>query len=141
MRYINLLIISCLASCSAPESEWYIGVWQVTDAKFPGVSAMGMEEAEEWFGDEATYSNNKVTFRDESCAHPEFQVTSSNAAEFYANFRARFQDLEITGESVEILEVVCSGNWVAPGALLIRATDNTAYTLWDGVFFKLEKIK
>src|SRR5690606_5475658 len=105
MRYINLLLIFLLLSCSADEREWYLGVWQVSDAKFPGISAMGMEEAKVWFGSEAIYTETKVSFRGESCDSPEFTITSLTEDEFFSAYRARFAALGIEGESVEILQV------------------------------------
>lgn|SRR5690606_34503708 len=140
MRFIPLLLIFLLFSCSANENEWYLGAWKVSDAKFPGISAMGMEEAKVWFGSEAIYTKTKVAFRDETCDSPEFKMTSLTEAEFFSSYRATFKQLEIEGESVEILQVGCPANWIAPGSTLIKANSNFGYTLWDGVFFKVDKV-
>jgi|SRR5690554_1047545 hypothetical protein len=140
MRYITLLLMFLLFSCSTPEAKWYLGVWQVSDAKFPGISAMGMDEATVWFGSEASYTETKVSFRDESCDNPKFTITSLTEDEFYSTYRARFKTLGIEGELVEILNVGCPSDWIAPGATLIKANNNSGYTLWDGVFFKVDKI-
>ncbi|MDR6982401.1 hypothetical protein J2X32_001019 [Rheinheimera pacifica] len=140
MRYISLLLTLFLLSCSSDNSKWYQGHWQVTDAKFPGISAMGMDDAKAWFGTKASYTDTKVSFADEVCDKPQFTLTTLVEAEFYSLYRARFQQLGITGESTEILTVGCPSDWVAPGAILIKAENNTAYTLWDGVFFKLDKV-
>lgn len=139
MRYIGLLLTLLLLSCSADNSKWYHGQWQVTDATFPGISAMGMDDAKAWFGTKVTYSDTKVSFAGEVCDKPQFTLTALAEAEFYPLYRARFAQLGITGETADVLTVGCPSEWVAPGAVLIKATGNTAYTLWDGVFFKLDK--
>lgn len=140
MRCISLLLLFLLLSCSTPEAKWYLGVWKVTDAKFPGISAMGMDEAKAWFGSEVTYTETKVTFRDESCHSPEFTTTLLTEDEFFSAYRATFKALGIEGESVEILHVDCSSSWTSSGATLVKANSNFGYTLWDGVFFKVDKI-
>lgn len=140
MRAMMLLLTLFLLSCSADNREWYLGVWKVSDAKFPGISAMGMEEAKVWFGSEASYTKAKVAFRGETCESPEFTLTSLTEDEFFSSYRARFTALGIEGESVEILHVGCPSDWIAPGATLIKVNSNIGYTLWDGVFFKVDKI-
>ncbi|RUO24350.1 hypothetical protein CWE09_10770 [Aliidiomarina minuta] len=140
MRYLVLLVSFWALSGCAQSSDWYEGRWQVTDAKFPGVSAMGMEEAQVWFGSEVRYSKDEVSFRDEVCAEPSFSLSRLNEGEFYTHYRAGFQSLKIAGDSVEILNVSCPSEWTVPGATLIKASDETAYVPWDGVFFKVTKI-
>lgn len=140
MRYIGLLITLFLLSCSADNDKWYLGQWQVTDAKFPGISAMGMDDARAWFGTEASYTDTKVSFADNVCEKPQFTLTALAEAEFYSLYRARFQQLGITAQSTEVLTVGCPSDWVAPGAVLIKADNETGYILWDGVFFKLDKV-
>jgi hypothetical protein len=76
MRYIGLLITLFLLSCSADNDKWYLGQWQVTDAKFPGISAMGMDDARAWFGTEASYTDTKVSFADNVCEKPQFTLTA-----------------------------------------------------------------
>lgn len=138
MRYAILLLALLISSVYA--DEWYLGVWKVTDAKFPGISAMGIGEAKSWFGSEGIYTKGKVTFRDETCDNPKYRIETLTEDGFYSSYRATFQELGIEGKSVEILEVGCPSDWVAAGSTIIRANRKFGYTLWDGVFFKIEKI-
>lgn len=140
MRFIGLLLTLFLLSCSADNDKWYLGQWQVTDAKFPGISAMGMDDARAWFGTKASYTDTNVSFADNVCEKPQFTLTALAEAEFYSVYRARFQQLGITAQSTEVLTVGCPSDWVAPGAVLIKADNDTGYILWDGVFFKLDKV-
>lgn len=138
MRYIIVLLL--IFARSAHADEWYLGVWKVTDAKFPGISAMGMDDAKKWFGSEAVYNKQKVTFHDETCDNPKYSIETLTEDKFYSSYRATFHELGIEGKSVEILDVGCSSNWVAPGSTIIKANNKSAYTLWDGVFFKIDKV-
>lgn len=137
MRYLLLFFSIAVSGCS---NEWYLGEWEVSDAKFPGVSAIGMEEARDWFGSRAVYSEAAVTFRDEHCNNPVFETESLSETESRANYRATFLALEIDGDSVDILHIGCPAEWVSPASTLIRSNSATAYMLWDGAYFKLEKI-
>ncbi|TYT74239.1 hypothetical protein [Desulfobotulus mexicanus] len=139
MKYITILIF-LLISSSAQASDWYIGEWKVIDAKFPGICAMSMEEAKVWFGSAATYTKEKVIFRNELCENPVFKIESKTEDKFFSSYKATFDELSIEGEVVEILQVSCPSNWVATGSTIIKTNENFAYTLWDGVFFKIDKI-
>ncbi len=137
----SIAIILFLISSSAQASDWYIGDWKVTDAKFPGTSAMDMDEAKVWFGSVATYTKEKVTFRNEICKNPVFKVESLTEYQFLLLYRATFDELRIDGDVVEILDVGCPSDWIAAGSILIKANTSFGYTLWDGVFFKINKMK
>lgn len=140
MRYLILFVCFCVLPGCTQSGTWYEGRWQITDAKFPGVSAMGREEALVWYGSEVRYREDEVSFRDQVCAEPSFSLSRLDEGEFYTHYRARFQNLDIAGDSVEILSISCPAKWTVPGATLIKASDDTAYLPWDGVFFKVTKI-
>lgn len=134
-RCIAIILVMLVASgCTR---DWYTGEWTVTEARFPGISAMGLDEAREWYGSQAVYSASSVTFRGRRCEEPRFSVSEMNEAAFRNAYRATFSALDIDGSSVQILEVGCPDGWAHPGALLIEAGPESAYIVWDGVFFKL----
>ncbi len=135
MRYVLILLtILATTGCS---NEWYIGEWSVTAAKFPGISAIGVDEASEWFGSKAVYSESSVNFQGETCTQPQFVVKQVTEDEFKTLYRTTFSALEIDHSSVQILEVGCPSSWTQPGATLIEVSPYVAYIPWDGVFFKL----
>lgn len=140
MRYTALFLTLFLLSCSADNDEWYLGQWQITDAKFPGVSAMSMDDARGWFGTEVSYASSKVSLADNICDKPQFTLAALAEAEFYSVYRARFKPLGITTQSTEVLTVGCPSDWQVPGAVLIKVDNHSGYILWDGVFFKLDKV-
>lgn len=135
MRYITLfLAVFATSGCT---SSWYMDEWTVTDVKLPGISAIGFDEAREWYGSEALYSDSLVTFRDARCEQPQFTVREMKQAQFHRNFRASFAALDIESSSVQVLEVGCPGSWTEPGSTFIQASPDSGYVLWDGAFIKL----
>jgi len=138
VKYLALVII--LISSFAHSEEWYIGKWEVVDAKFPGISAMGMSEAKLWFGDIASYTASEISFRGDICTTPTLQKTELSEDEFYSYYRASFQQLNISGNSVDILNVKCKDSTGAVAAGLISTNNGFVYTLWKGVFFKLKSV-
>lgn len=135
MRYI--LILLTLLATTGCSNEWYIGEWTVNAAKFPGISAIGIDEASEWYGSMAVYSESSVSFQGETCSQPQFVVKEVTEDEFNTLYKTTFSALEIDNSSVQILEVSCSTRWIHPGATLIEVSPYVAYIPWDGVFFKL----
>ncbi len=129
-----------LLSTTANSDEWYLGKWEVVDAKFPGISAIGKAEAELWFGNIATYSKSKIEFRNNICVAPEYETKELTANKFYSYFSATFKQLEIDGSSTQIINVKCKNSSGIASSDLIKSNDGFAYKLWDGVFFKLKHV-
>lgn len=137
MRFILLFICSLfLFGCA---KNWYLGEWTVTDVTFPAISAISYEEASAWFGAKASYSTSHFSFRDKACQDPQFELESLTESEFYTTYRTTFRQLNIDGDTVTILQLSCAGAAAFPGTTLIQVTADSAYTPWDGAFFKLER--
>jgi len=140
VRVLSLIVVLLLPRCAGSDTDSHMGSWEVTDAKFPGISAMGMSEAREWFGATAVYSASAVTFREERCGDPRFERESLTEEDFRRSYRATFADLDIESPLVEVLHVGCPSNWVSPASTFLQSDRDTGYILWDGVFFKLERV-
>lgn len=137
MRHLLLFISALIMSGCA--KHWYVGEWAVSDAKFPGISAMALDEAKEWYGSKAVYSSSLVRFRNEMCSDPVFSVELLTENDFKERYRASFSELSIEGDLAEVVQVGCPLTWTAPGSTFIKSNRDTAYILWDGVFFKLKR--
>lgn len=135
MRY--LIVVLAIFTTSGCANTWYMDEWTVTDVKLPGISAIGFDQARQWYGAKALYSDALVTFRDARCEQPQFTVRDMQQAEFHREFRATFAALDIESTSVQVLEVGCPDNWTQPGSTFIQASPDSGYVLWDGAFFKL----
>ena|SRR5690554_749812 len=137
MRFISLFTgLIFLAGCA---KAWYVGEWVVTDVRFPTVSALGADEAREWFGSRAVYSDSHVSFRGERCESPKFELGSYTESDFIMAYRTSFVQLGIEGDSVSILRVTCTGVSVFPGSTLVKVTNDMIYAPWEGAFFRLDR--
>lgn len=116
----------------------FMGAWRVSGHRALGVSAMSPEEAAAWIGRTAEYSGERARFETEECATPEYVDGSLTAEQFAAEFgmAPTALDLEVP---VTTITVRCRGDWTVPGSRLIVRGADRMYTLWDGMFFVLER--
>ena len=118
---------------------WYYGKWAVKGSEVFGVSAMTTAEARSWYGSIARYSADSAKFREDQCAQPSYRTTRQSAADFFEYYRFAATELGIDSDTVETVGIGCPERWDAPGSSLIRVDSDTAFTSWDGVYFKLER--
>lgn len=133
------LFATLLISTSAIADDWHYGTWQVTDVKFPGIHAMTESQAKSWLGTIARYSADEARFGQSHCS-PNYQSERRSAGDFFQDFRFPADALNITILPIQIVEIDCRAGELSAGSSLIRSNENGAYTLWDGAFFKLERI-
>ncbi len=116
------------------------GDWEIVAHRALGISAMSSEEAKQWVGGKASYSDSMATFTDESCDSPSYHWSSITTEQFSQSFRVSPETLGIKATSIGIVNVLCQGeDWFAPGTVLIEKNQDTFFTLWDGIFFELKR--
>lgn len=118
------------------------GVWTVVGHAFAGAAAMAEEEARDWHGRTIRLLDWEAQAPGARCAAPEYRTTRPSAEAFIADFRAwpSSLTLPVGPGGVEVLRVQCEGqDWIAPGGRLVRMPEDRALTVWDGVFFVLER--
>lgn len=135
-RFIFVLSLVA-AQCNA--QEWYLGDWKTVDIDYGSIYSMTEAQARNWMGKKASYKPDLVSFDWANCASPHYVVEVLTDNDFGSNYRMDPAKLGITSERIEILNVGCPRRWAAPGSTLIKVSENTAYTLWDGAYLKLEK--
>ena len=116
------------------------GDWEIAAHHALGISAMSSEEAKQWVGGKASYSDSMATFTDESCDSPSYYWSSVTKEQFFRSFRVSPEKLGIKATNIGIVKVLCQGeDWFAPGTVLIEKNQDTFFTLWDGIFFELKR--
>ncbi len=116
------------------------GDWEIVGHRALGISAMSSEEAKQWVGGKASYSDSMATFIDESCASPSYHWSSVTTEQFFRSFGVSPETLGLKATRIGIVNVLCQGeDWFAPGSILIQKNQDTFFTLWDGIFFELER--
>lgn len=128
------------ASAFAEGDPWLLGEWRITGVKFPGMSAMSEQEAEEWINQTISYETTSVKLINQICNNPIYGIEEVSANDFMATHRVSLATLEIESSSVEIREINCDSAWMGPGLTIIKAKEDAAYTTWDGGYFIMEKI-
>ena len=139
-------LLSLVVMASEPSQEIsssavdVYGDWEIVGYRALGISAMSSEEAQQWVGGKASYSDSMATFTDESCDSPSYHWSSVTTEHFFRSFRVSPEALGIKATSIGIVKVLCQGeDWLVPGNILIEKNQDTFFTLWDGIFFELER--
>lgn len=118
------------------------GTWTVVGFRIPGVSAMTAEEAGQWKGRTIELSPQSAATGAESCATPTYETVTAPADSLLSVvYRIGPAALGLPpGGTIEVTRVSCSGSdWPAPGGLLLHTGADRAFTVWDGVFFEVER--
>ena len=115
-----------------------LGTWWVIGHQAPGISAMSTAEADAWIGKQATYQTARAAFDGEGCAQATYSSRLVDGAEFMNGFGIPAFALGLPESEICITEIGCPEHWLAPGSLLIHSS-NTLFTIWDGVFFELQR--
>lgn len=128
-----------VASCAARSRPVFQGDWRVIWFTAPGISALAPTEAARWIGTVATYDKRRAAFGAESCATPSYATRTMAPDEFAKEYRVRPADLGLQGDAVTLITVTCPSAWTNRGSLLIVKSADVMLTMWDGVFFELER--
>lgn len=124
--------------CAEPLPQHHIGNWRVIGHQAPGISAMDPDTASAWVGRTAEYTSTRAAFGAEECIEPTYAVTTLGVEGFAAEFNVSLDALGLAAP-VTIVTVGCRGAWTVPGNRLIVKGPDRLFTLWDGVFFELER--
>jgi hypothetical protein len=127
------------ASCAARSRPVFHGHWRVILFTAPGISGLGPTEAAHWIGTVATYDTHRAVFGRETCAAPAYSTRTMTPDEFATEYRVRAADLGLEGGAVTQITVTCPTAWTNRGSLLIVKSRDALLTMWDGVFFELER--
>ena len=136
-----LLVLLLLTACGQDGKVPFIqGTWVVIDHKAPSISAMSEEEADSWVGKVAQYTKRKASFDGEVCESPTYKPSTMQTQDLWTGFRISPESLGYKEGPIEVVEVYCENSeWVTPGSTLIRVGEDRLFTVWDGVFFQLQK--
>jgi hypothetical protein len=133
-----LALVQASILLAGPESAAF-GKWRVVGHLEPGIAAMSPEQAQTWLGTAAVYSRSAARFGRERCTTPAYVVSHLDVGTFMEQFRLRPTDIGIHSQPVTVITIQCNGPWVAPGAIIVVSGPDRILTLWDGVFFELQR--
>ena len=143
---LGLLAAACGRTTDAPRAPSVLGdargSWRVVGDSAPGVSAMSAAERAAWRGRDAQYTDSVARLGSVSCTAPEYVTRTASAdRELSDGFRLAPGALGYAkGSTITVTEISCrKAHWNEPGATLYWISASRAYTVWDGVFFVLER--
>lgn len=108
----------------------------------PGISAMSEADAQAWKGRTVVLAAERAISGRDSCTTPAYQASTVPTDSLLdVGFRTTAATLGLApGGTVDLTRVSCGGSdWNAAGNLLLHSGPNRAFTVWDGVFFELER--
>lgn len=115
------------------------GTWEVTGYRFGDGISVGGDQARANLGKMVTYSANRAV-SDGSCDTPTYSRVNISDQAFLEAYRTSLASIGIRNNAVETVAVRCAGNdWTEFGATVFRISDREALTVWDGVYYVLER--
>ncbi|MDV6375706.1 hypothetical protein [Deinococcus arenicola] len=115
------------------------GTWEVTGSRFGDGVSVGEAQARVNVGRTVSYSANRAASAS-SCNTPTYSLARVSGAAFEEVYRTSLASVGIMGNAVDTVVVRCAGNdWTEFGATVFRVSDREALTVWDGVYYVLER--
>lgn len=136
---LGIVLMGAAASCAVKEPSVIQGTWVITDAITPGYSASQTGEAQSWLGQSLRYEQNALMLGQTSCRNPQYQENKTSAETFRQQYKVELKALDIYDDSVHAVNVSCDKQSSVPGQTVFLTASGDAFTVWDGVFYKMEK--
>ncbi|GGW83627.1 hypothetical protein [Alteromonas halophila] len=133
------LAVNLLASGCAMQKEDYEGTWIVTETLQPGIAAMSPNQAGQQLGASITYLDDQAQLGQHHCSSPHYASRTLPAGEVMQHYRVAPDALFGNNDKVREIQVSCDEAGPKLGQTLLLQPDGAAYTVIDGVFFRLEK--
>ena len=132
-----LLILMIIASQTTYADAWYEGKWEVLGAKFPGISAIGMEEVKPYIGKSETISKSALPLKNSSCNTPTFEESTVSQEDFILVYGVMFEDLGFSEGDVNVVHAHCENRLSFIFSHIIQNSGVT-YGVWEGAYIQLE---
>ena len=113
--------------------ESFFGTWKVTAYYIPGVSAMTLEDAQGYVGKVCEYSADAFNGDGEVTQTPDYQEFEETESDFAMDYRATFESVGLTGDSVKKIEI---SNSYGFGCQFFIKDADIILICQDGVFFE-----
>lgn len=128
---------------TSTSSKSYFGTWVVSKkiATTP-VYAMSEDKIKSYIGKELYLTEKKVSFDKENLVNPTFEETTLSDNDFNSENKVSLKTIGVSSPSVKRVDVIqnANSNWTSFfGNTFYVKDDNTLITLWDGVFFELNR--
>lgn len=138
MKYLFLFML--FVAPMASSEQWYEGAWKIDGAKFPGISAVGMEDISPYVGKVKTVSKASIPLRNSLCESPIFKERNITKEDFEFDYRATYEELGFKNGDVQVVSAICKNSLNFIFSHIIH-NNGVTYGYWEGAFVALSKSK
>lgn len=131
--------ICIFAQGCALQSEEFEGTWVVTEAIQPGIAAMRNNATDDHLGLPLTYLEDQAQLGQRHCASPHYDTRFLDPSEISQRYQVPAGSVFANADAVKSVQVSCENAGSLFGETMFLQPGGIAYTVSDGVFFKLEK--
>lgn len=132
--------VASAGGTSAPVSSGLTGTWKVTAYRFGDGVSVGDDQAKIWLGKTVTYAPNSAVSGKDSCKAVKYSPKRLNQQAFLEEYRTSLKSVGLSGSSTLTTSVMCNKQmWTAFGSTVLNKSGNQLLTIWDGVYFVLQR--
>ncbi|HZK55050.1 MAG TPA: hypothetical protein VFC84_12750 [Desulfosporosinus sp.] len=129
-------------SSSVEKAKFYYGTWIVKKyMPTTNVSSLSEKNINDYIGQKIVVDENQIVTNKGTIKNPIFEEKTLTETEFFSDWRVKFSNLEIIGDTVTQVKVSNYKNETGDeiGSELIFTKNNKTYTNIGGCFFELGK--
>ncbi|XOZ35037.1 hypothetical protein ACMDCT_07330 [Halomonadaceae bacterium KBTZ08] len=134
--FLFMFIVAPLANAES----WYEGTWKISGAKFPGISAVGMDDISPYIGEVKAISKTSIPLKNSFCKEPLIEESEVSKEDFEFEYRASYEELGFGEGSVKVVSAKCKNKKDFVFSHMIQ-NNGVTYGLWEGVFIVLRNSK
>lgn len=133
-----MFMLASILGCSN-KTDSFFGEWRVKKPiAYCPIYGMDDKTINSYIGKKAIYKLDAARFDNEICNNPQYKKEIVSNEDFFVGFHIEIKNLGISSDTIKVIEIK---GWTNPGSYLIIKNKNSLITVWDGVFFELERIK
>lgn len=129
-------------SSSVEKAKFYYGTWIIKKyMPTTNVSSLSEKNINDYIGQKIVVDENQIVTNKGTIKNPIFEEKTLTETDFFNDWRVKFSNLEITGDTVTQVKVSNYKNETGDGigSELIFTKNNNTYTNIGGCFFELGK--
>lgn len=143
-RFHGLIVASICASvltlgCAVKEPAFFEGTWVVTNVYQPETIKLNRAEVEGILGSSFVYHNDTAHLNQQQCVSPRYEKRKMNHAEVAQQYNVKANALGFDDRHITQVVLTCGNNTQGLGSVLLFQEHTTAYTVYNGVFYRIEK--
>lgn len=143
-RFHGLIVAAISASvltlgCAVKEPAFFEGTWIVTNAYQPETLTKLSIDVDSVLGSSFIYHSNTAHLNQQQCELPKYKKRKMDHDEVVAQYHVDSSALGFDDGHITQVVLTCENNVQGLGSVLLFQEHTAAYTVFDGIFFRIEK--